>query len=211
MPDGAEFAREQPEVVLGVGGGAASFKAVALASLLRQAGFSVRTLLGRGGRAFLEPLSFTAVTGRAPIESTSAVDADGVASHLKPADAIAFVVAPATGDMIAKIAHGHGDCAVSLGALSACEHRFFCPAMNDRMWRNPFVQENVARLEERGWQRIGPETGPLAEGYEAVGRMTEPADILMSILDALAEDGLIDFDAAADASEGAHESDDGRR
>lgn len=179
-----------PEIVLGVGGGAATFKAVALASLCAQAGFSVRTLLGHGGRAFVEPLAFTAVTGREPIESTRAVDPDGVASHLRTADAVGFVLVPATGDMLAKIAHGHGDCPVSLGALSAGEHRFFCPAMNDRMWQNVFVQENVTRLEGAGWRRIGPVKGPLAEGYEAVGRMTEPADILVDILRVLRDAGL---------------------
>lgn len=188
----------KPEFVLGVGGGAASFKAVALASLATQAGFRVRTLLGRGGQAFLQPLSFTAVTGRAPIETTSSVDPDGVASHLAPAHAAAFVVAPATGDMIAKLAHGHGDCPVSLGALSAGEHRFFCPAMNDRMWHNPFVAENVARLERAGWRRIGPESGPLAEGYEAIGRMSEPADILVAVLDTLASDGVLDLTGSGD-------------
>ncbi|MCB9918818.1 MAG: hypothetical protein H6832_10495 [Planctomycetes bacterium] len=173
---------ELPELVLGVGGGAATFKAVAFASLARQAGFAVHTLLGTGGRAFVRPLSFTAVTGHAPITTTLAVDPDGTAAHLRPARGAAFVILPATGDLIAKLAHGHGDCPVSLGALSAPERRYFCPAMNDRMWKNPFVRENVARLEQAGWQRIGPETGPLAEGYEAIGRMTEPQDVLRRIV-----------------------------
>ena len=181
----------EPELVLAVGGGAATFKAVAFASLARQAGLSIRTLLGGGAQAFVTPLSFTAVTGREPIVSTLAVDPDGVAAHLRPALAAAFVVMPATGDLLAKLAHGHGDCAVSLGALSAPERRYFCPAMNDRMWKNAFVQENVARLERAGWQRIGPESGPLAEGYDAIGRMTEPAAILQRIVADLETAGVL--------------------
>ena len=176
------------EIVLAVGGGAASFKAVALASLLAQEGFSVRTLLSPGGRSFIEPLSFTAVTGREPIETTRMVDADGVASHLRPAAAAAMIIAPATADLLAKLAHGHADCVVSLGALCAPERRFFCPAMNDRMWHNSFVQENVLRLEDAGWERIGPVQGQLAEGYQAMGRMSEAVDIVEFVQRALGRD-----------------------
>lgn len=170
---------------LGVGAGAASFKAVALASMLTKHALRVRVLLTEDATAFVTPLSFSAVTGEPCVVSPKAVDSDGVASHLKPADADVFVVAPATADLIAKLAHGHASDAVSLGALSAPDRRFFCPAMNDRMWTNAFVQENAARLQRAGWHQIGPVEGRLAEGYEAVGRMSEPEEILQVVLDSL--------------------------
>ncbi|HEY8240214.1 MAG TPA: bifunctional phosphopantothenoylcysteine decarboxylase/phosphopantothenate--cysteine ligase CoaBC, partial [Kiritimatiellia bacterium] len=90
-------------------------------------------------------------------------------------------------DMIAKLAHGQADDLASTVALSlpASCRRFFCPAMNVEMWRQPVVQDNVAMLEKNGWQRIGPDAGPLACGMEGEGRMAEPADIADRILSAL--------------------------
>ncbi len=113
------------------------------------------------------------------------MDPDGIATHLKPAMAAAFIVVPATADLIARLALGLAGDAVSLGALSAPELRFFCPSMNDRMWNNPLVQANVQRLEGAGWQRIGPDFGQLAEGYEGDGRMSEPERILEVVVAAL--------------------------
>lgn len=172
-------------VFLGVGAGAAAFKAVALASLLARHGVRVRTLMSRDACSFIGPLSFRAVTGEEVVVEPTAVDSDGKPAHLAPAGADAFVLAPATADMIGRIAHGLAFDAVSLGALSAPDLRFFCPAMNDSMWENPFVQENVKRLETAGWQRIGPVVGRLAEGYEGAGRMTEPEEILAVVSRAL--------------------------
>lgn len=176
---------ERETIFLGVGAGAATFKAVALASLLAQSDLRVRVLLTPASQEFVRPLQFAAVTGEPVAADTMALDEDGAAAHLAPADAAAFVVAPATADLIARLAHGLGGDAVSLGALSAPELRFFCPAMNDKMWNNGFVAENVQRLERAGWRRIGPEVGRLAEGYEAAGRMTEPEDIRAAVLAAL--------------------------
>lgn len=172
-------------VYLGVGAGAATFKAVALASLLTREGLEVRVVMSQDARAFVAPLSFVAVTGRPVVESSLSVDPDGVGSHLKPADASAFVLVPATANLIARVSHGFASDAVSLAALSAPEARFFCPAMNDRMWENPLVEENVARLEKAGWTRIGPEFGRLAEGYEGEGRMSEPEVILRVLRESL--------------------------
>ena len=173
------------EIFLGVGGGAAVFKAVALASQLRQRDLEVRVLMTEAACAFVKPLSFAAVTGSQVTTDTRAVDPDGIATHLKPAMAAAFIVVPATADLIARLALGLAGDAVSLGALSAPELRFFCPSMNDRMWNNPLVQANVQRLEGAGWHRIGPDFGQLAEGYEGDGRMSEPERILEVVVAAL--------------------------
>jgi phosphopantothenoylcysteine decarboxylase/phosphopantothenate--cysteine ligase len=175
-------------VVLGVGAGAASFKAVALASLLTRAGISVRVLMSEASQAYVLPLSFRAVGCREVVTTVTAVDADGVASHLKVAAAAALVVAPATADLIAKLVVGLAGDAVTLGALASPGLRFFCPAMNDHMWNNPIVQDNVRRLEQHGWRRIGPVFGRLAEGYAGDGRMSEPEEILEAVLSAIGVD-----------------------
>jgi len=173
-------------VIVGVGAGAACFKAVAVASLLTQAELTVRVFLSPDAHAFVAPLSFVAVTGQPVVDSVRSVEPDGLASHLIQASA--FVLVPATAGLIARVAHGMASDAVSLAALGAPDLRFFCPAMNDRMWNNPLVQANVARLEDAGWKRIGPDVGRLAEGYEAPGRMAEPEVIVRELTTALAGD-----------------------
>ncbi len=172
---------------LGVGAGAATFKAVAFASLARRAGLDVHVTMTQAACAFVAPLSFTAVTNGPVVTDTTAVDAHGVGAHLAPAHTAALVLLPATADLIAHVAHGFGSDAVSLAAISAPKLRFFCPAMNDRMWDNPIVQDNVARLHTFGWRQIGPEVGRLAEGYEAAGRLTEPDEVLRIVMAALDE------------------------
>jgi phosphopantothenoylcysteine decarboxylase/phosphopantothenate--cysteine ligase len=120
----------------------------------------------------------------APESST----AQEIYPHLFPAtQADAFVLVPATADMIARIAHGFGDdtvCGSALGLRPECQ-RFFCPAMNAHMWRQDTVQRNVRALEQEGWIRIGPEDGHLACGTRGQGRMIEPdiiADTIKGIL-----------------------------
>ena len=97
---------KQKTVCLGVGAGVAAFKAVALASLLTRHGLQVRVMMTEAAQEFVAPLSFTAVTGQTVITDSLSMDPDGVASHLKPAQADAFVVAPATADLIARLALG---------------------------------------------------------------------------------------------------------
>lgn len=177
--------QQSRRVFLGVAGGAACFKAVALASLMAREGWELRVAMTKAACAFVQPLSFTAVTRTQVILDSLQVDPDSYPSHLRAMECDAMVLLPGTADLLAKIAHGMADDAVTLAAILAPELRFFCPAMNDRMWENAFVQENVQILEAHGWRRIGPECGRLAEGYEGMGRMTEPEQILQQVRDAL--------------------------
>jgi phosphopantothenoylcysteine decarboxylase / phosphopantothenate---cysteine ligase len=170
------------QIQLCVGAGVATFKAVALASKLRQEGFLVRVAMSHAALEFVEPLSFRAVCGGPVVTTSTSMDPDGHASHLRSGESRALVLLPATADLIGKVAHGLADDAASLAALCAPDQRLFCPAMNDHMWRNPFVQENVARLEKAGWERLGPVDGMLGEGYPAIGRMIEPEEILARVL-----------------------------
>ena len=179
---GSAGKRDRGWIQLCVGAGAATFKAVALASKLCQEGFAVRVAIGRAGLEFVQPLSFEAVGAGPIVTSSTAMDADGHASHLRAGEARALVILPATADLMAKVAHGIADDAPSLAALCAPEQKLFCPAMNNHMWSNVFVQENVKRLEEAGWERVGPVEGMLGEGYAAIGRMVEPEEILERVL-----------------------------
>lgn len=177
------------KIILGIGGGVAAYKAVTVASRLRQSGAHVTVAMTPAARKFVGPLSFSAVTGRkvqtSIMPEPDADDIEAIYPHLYPATtADAFVLLPATADLIAAIAQGIGNDIVSLSALSLPDHchRYFCPAMNSEMWQQQTVVDNVARLEALGWVRIGPESGALGCGITGVGRMTEPEDILQRLL-----------------------------
>jgi phosphopantothenoylcysteine decarboxylase/phosphopantothenate--cysteine ligase len=178
------------KIILGIGGGVAAYKAVTVASRLRQSGAHVTVAMTPAAQKFVGPLSFSAVTGRkvqtSIMPEPDADDIEAIYPHLYPATtADAFVLLPATADLIAAIAQGIGNDIVSLSALSLPDHchRYFCPAMNSEMWQQQTVVDNVARLETLGWVRIGPESGALGCGVTGVGRMTEPEDILQRLLD----------------------------
>jgi len=171
------------KVLLGVGGGIAAFKAAALASRLVQEGCEVRVALSRGAEAFVGRRTFEGLTGRPAIVTTTQIDPDGSAPHVAATrDLDVFVVAPATADLLARLAHGVCDDPVSLAAVACRCRRIVCPAMNDAMWENGAVQRNVLRVRRLGFEVLGPTTGWLAEGYSAVGRMVEPEEILAAIL-----------------------------
>ena len=181
-------------ILMGVCGGIAAYKSVDAVSRLRKLGFEVRVAMSSAAQQFVTPLTFAAVSG-APVLTEmfpSAANHQGeqLFPHLYPATrADAYVLAPATADMIARIVHGLGDDVVCAGALalSAGCKRYFCPAMNVNMWRQPVVQENVAALEKRGWVRIGPSSGELACGTVGEGRMSEPAEIVARVVGDLRE------------------------
>jgi phosphopantothenoylcysteine decarboxylase/phosphopantothenate--cysteine ligase len=174
---------ENRNILLGVTGGIAAYKAVDLASKLTAAGAAVRTVMTEGAGHFVTPKSFEAVT-RAPVFTTlwSAAE-ESQSAHISLADWVQLVVvAPATADIIGKVAHGICDDLLST-TLCACWEKptLFAPAMNDRMWANPAVQRNVETLRQMGFQMIGPNVGRLACGTEAIGRMAEPAEILAAL------------------------------
>lgn len=179
--------------MLGVGGGVAAFKAAEIASGLTRAGHDVTVAMTSAGTQFVTPMTFAALTRHHVLTNmfpdARQTEGEALYPHLYPAmHSDVFVVAPATADLIAKLAHGIADdvvCASALALPAACR-RFFCPAMNTHMWKQPVTQENVRRLEQRGWIRIGPASGVLACGVQGEGRMSEPADILKTIFESLA-------------------------
>jgi len=174
--------RPPREVLLGVGGGIAAFKVAALASRLVQDGFGVRVAMSRRAPEFVGAVTFAGLTGRPPILRTTQVDPAGAPSHVAAARAAELmVVAPATADLLARLVTGLADDPIGLLAVTVSCPILLCPAMNDAMWRSGSVQANVRRARERGWDVLGPVTGPLAEGYAAIGRMVEVEDIVAAI------------------------------
>jgi len=171
-------------ILLGVAGGIAAYKAVDLASKLAGAGANVHTIVTESAAQLVAPRSFEAVT-RAPVyTSLWSNPEDHNSAHISLADwAQVVVVAPATADIIGKAANGICDDLLST-TLCTCwaTPTLFAPAMNTRMWENPAVQRNVATLCDAMKVRlIGPAAGRLACGTEGLGRMAEPQEILAAI------------------------------
>lgn len=173
----------KPRILLGVGGGIAAYKIAFLASRLVQDGAEVRVAMTPRALEFVGALTFEGLTGRQVVRSSTQIDADGTAPHIEAARrAQVYCVAPATADLLARLAAGAGDDAVSLLALTCRCPILVCPAMNDAMWNASAVQDNCERLRRRGVEFLGPVTGHLAEGYDAIGRMVEPTAIQTRLL-----------------------------
>ena len=178
------------EVLLCVTGGIACYKAADLASRLVQAGAGLTVAMTDAAGRFVCPLTFQALTGRKVHTTMWQPSEDFSSQHIALTErAELTIVAPATADMLAKIAAGIADDLVSTLALSAqgaCPI-LLAPAMNGRMWLAAPTQANVARLRDWGVHLIGPNEGRLACGATGPGRMAEPREILDKAIDILAE------------------------
>jgi len=165
---------------LGVGGSIAAYKAVELASLLRQRGAAVRAALSANAAEFVTALTFRTISGYPVLsDGFKAEFADGKFwDHTQLADwGDALCVAPASCNVIAKLAHGMADDALTAVALAFNGARLLAPAMETNMYNNPAVGANLTRLKEYGWHIVGPASGRLASGKEGPGRMVEPFEI----------------------------------
>jgi len=170
-------------VLLGVSGGIAAYKAVDLAGKLTAAGAKIKTVMTENACRLVNPKSFEAVTGSAVFTSLWTDTQQHEIGHISLVNwADIVVVAPATANIIAKIANGICDDLLST-VLCVCWYKptLLAPAMNNNMWENPAVQRNVETVRKMGFQLTGPEKGRLACGAEGLGRMSEPQDILESI------------------------------
>jgi phosphopantothenoylcysteine synthetase/decarboxylase len=161
-------------IVLGVTGSIAAHKAADLASLLTKQGFTVRVVLTADAQRFITPLPFKTLS-RQPVV-TDLYDEEGgwQPTHIKLADeADLLLIAPATAHVLARLAHGLADDALTCIALALNPQAglLIAPAMNGKMWLHPATQANVALLKSRGAEFIGPDEGMLSCGYEGVGRL----------------------------------------
>jgi phosphopantothenoylcysteine decarboxylase / phosphopantothenate---cysteine ligase len=165
-------------VLLAVSGGIAAYKVPELVRGLRRAGHSVRCVLTPEAHHFVAPLALQTVSGEAVRSELFDPAQEGEIDHIALADwAEAVVVAPATANLLAKLAGGHASDLVSTLLLATRAPVLVAPAMNVNMWRHPATQANVAILRGRGVRFVGPASGELACGWEGEGRMAEPAEI----------------------------------
>src|SRR5215212_6457698 len=171
------------EIVVGVCGGIAAYKVADLVSKLVQLGAGVTVVMTPEAQKFVTPLTFEALSGRAVRTSTFDLIDTGDPQHIGLTErADLMLVAPATANVIAKVAHGLCDDLVSLMVCAAACPVVFAPAMNDRMWAHPVARENVARLKGIGYRFIGPEEGWLACRNVGAGRLSEPAKIVEEVV-----------------------------
>ena len=166
-------------VVLGVTGSIAAYKACELVRLLVKRGDDVHVVMTEHARAFVTPLTFQTLS-RNPVECNLFEDPqDWKPEHISLAAAADLVVvAPATANILAKMAHGIADDLLSSTLLATKASVVVAPAMNDGMWTNPATQANVAALISRGVRVVQPGMGELACGTSGTGRMAEPSEIL---------------------------------
>jgi len=170
------------ELLVCVTGGIAAFKVAQLVSQLVQAGCGVTVAMTRHARRFVGATTFRALTGRPVLTSLWSADESDAMPHLRPTEVADLVlVAPATANILGKLAHGIADDLVSTLLLAADGPVLLAPAMNARMWRHPAVQRNVALLREQGCLLVGPQEGWLACGDVGVGRMSEPEELLAAV------------------------------
>jgi phosphopantothenoylcysteine decarboxylase/phosphopantothenate--cysteine ligase len=173
---------DEQRILLCVGGGIAAYKSLELVRRLRDAGAQVQVAMTAGAQQFITPLSFQALSGqpaRTSLWDSAAEQAMGHIELARWADRV--VLAPATADLLARLAHGLADDLVSTLCLATTAPLTVAPAMNHCMWLHPATQANVATLRERGVQVVGPEDGPLAEGESGPGRLTEPQTIVAAL------------------------------
>ncbi|MBR4333128.1 MAG: bifunctional phosphopantothenoylcysteine decarboxylase/phosphopantothenate--cysteine ligase CoaBC [Clostridia bacterium] len=178
---------EGKTVVLGVTGGIAAYKACELTSRLRKAGAQVYVIMTKNACQFVAPLTFETLSNHPVVTDTFARPSTWEVEHIALAKrADVFVIAPATANILAKMAHGIADDMLSTTVLATRAPILAAPAMNTGMWENAATQENVKLLSARGVRFVGPEGGFLACGDTGAGRMSEPAQIFDAIAETLA-------------------------
>ena len=177
-------------VVLGVTGSIACYKALDLASKLVQAGALVDTVMSYGATRFVTPLAFRSLTHRPVVTDTFDAEAELSVEHVALAHrADIVVVAPATTNFIAKAAAGLADNSLTTTILATRAPIMVAPAMDGHMFDNPATQDNLSKLRDRGISIVGPESGRLASGMAGMGRMVEPAMLVGHIRAILGREG----------------------
>lgn len=184
------------KITVGVSGGIAAYKAAELVRALQQQALDVHVVMTAAAQQFVTPLTFASLTGHRVITGLwngDGVDGDGdipnansAIEHISEAQSTeALVIAPATADLLARLAHGMADDFLTTMALATSAPLILAPAMNVQMWRHPATQANLATLKERGARVIEPESGYLACGMTGDGRLASTEALVKIVLDAL--------------------------
>lgn len=173
-------------VVLGVTGGIAAYKAAELASRLNQSGMIVKTIMTKSAMEFITPLTFRNLTGQPVVTDMFDLASEYSVEHVALAEeADAVVIAPATANILAKIACGIADDSLTCTVLATEAPVVVAPSMNDNMYRNAVTQENITRLQGRGFIFVEPEYGRLASGKTGQGRLADIEKIVNAVKSAL--------------------------
>ena len=173
---------EGRRILLVIAGGIAAYKSLDLIRRLRERGASVRCILTKGAQHFVTPLSAASLSAETVYTDLFSLTEESEMGHLRlAAEADLVVVAPATADLLARMAAGLADDLAAATLLATDKPILIAPAMNTRMWQNAATRANLAMLESRGIHRIGPNAGALAEGETGMGRMAEPLEIVAAV------------------------------
>ena len=175
-------------ILLIVGGGIAAYKSLDLVRRLKERGASVRAILTKGGAAFITPLSLSVLTGEKTFTELFDLKDEAEIGHIRLSrEADLVVVAPATADLLAKMAQGLATDLASTVVLATDKTVLAAPAMNVRMWQHPATRRNLATLRQDGIRFVGPDEGEMACGEYGPGRMAEPQAIVAAIEKILGE------------------------
>lgn len=179
------------KILLGVTGGIAAYKALELTRLLAIEEARVRVVMTRSAMEFVQPLSFQVLSGQQVCTNLFDLEAESRIGHIQVAtEAELAVIAPATANIIGKLAHGIADDYLTTTLLACTAPKIICPAMNENMFKNPTVQENLAKLRSWGFLQVGPDSGDLACGVQGLGRLAQLDEILELIYQVLTPPSL---------------------
>jgi phosphopantothenoylcysteine decarboxylase/phosphopantothenate--cysteine ligase len=178
-------------IVLGVTGGIAAYKAAEIVRLLVKDGATVRVIMTKNAQEFITPLTLQTLSGNPVSTETFSLTQESEIGHIRLADTADLVlIAPATANVIAKLAHGEADDLLTTVLLATTAPVLIAPAMNVHMYAHPLVQENMRKLSSLGYGFVEPTEGFLACGYEGKGRLADPEDIVEEVRAALTKKDL---------------------
>jgi phosphopantothenoylcysteine decarboxylase / phosphopantothenate---cysteine ligase len=179
--------QQSPQILLIIAGGIAAYKTLELIRRLRERDYGVRCILTRAGAEFVTPLAVASLSGERVFSDLFSLTDEAEIGHIRLSrEADLVVVAPATADLIAKMAHGLADDLASTALLATDKSVLIAPAMNPAMWDHPATRRNIALVQADGARMVGPNPGDMACGETGLGRMAEPEQILKAIEDLLA-------------------------
>ncbi|MGD8687616.1 MAG: bifunctional phosphopantothenoylcysteine decarboxylase/phosphopantothenate--cysteine ligase CoaBC, partial [Syntrophobacterales bacterium] len=179
------------KILLGVTGGIAAYKAVELTRLLALEEAKVRVIMTRSALEFVQPLSFQVLSGQPVCTHLFDLEAESRIGHIEVAtEAEVAVIAPATANIIGKLAHGIADDYLTTALLACLAPKIICPAMNVNMFDNQAVQENLTKLSSWGFHQVGPDAGDLACGVQGLGRLAPLDEIMERIRQVLTPQSL---------------------
>ena len=175
---------ENKKILLIISGGIAAYKSLELIRLIRKSGGDVKVVLTKGGSQFVTPLSVASLSENKVYTDLWSLTDETEMGHIRLSrENDLIVIAPASADLMAKMAHGLANDLASTTLLASDKPILIAPAMNPMMWSHPATQDNISTLKERGVSMIGPDQGSMACGETGTGRMSEPEVIFDSIKD----------------------------